>query len=338
MRNETVDALRGAAALAVCFFHFTSGQSYFAEVSYLRPAGAFGWIGVEVFFVISGFIVPYAMKQANYTLSLWPRFMAKRLIRLEPPYLVSIVLVMALGLASSVAPGFRGPPIDWSVPLIAAHLGYINAFVGMPWINPVYWSLAIEFQYYVLVGLALPAFCAGSPATRIGLVAAVAVLPLLMPGVGRWCIVPYLPIFAAGILTFLAARDLIPRLTYWASLVALGAYLGVTQGLAVSAATVVSAALIATVRLPHVGPVAWLGAISYSIYLLHVPIGGRVMNLASRLPATPAIEIAAVAMAFGASILAAYALYVLVERPARDLAASISYRTSTVITLRLRHT
>ena len=78
-RNETVDALRAAAALSVCFFHFTHGQSYFQDVSIVRPAGAFGWLGVEVFFVISGFIVPYSMARAGYRLAMWPRFMAKRL-------------------------------------------------------------------------------------------------------------------------------------------------------------------------------------------------------------------------------------------------------------------
>jgi peptidoglycan/LPS O-acetylase OafA/YrhL len=292
----------------------------------MRPAGAFGWVGVEVFFVISGFVVPYSMARANYALALWPRFMAKRLIRLEPPYLVSIVMVVLLALASSVAPDFRGPPIDWTMPQIAAHLAYLNAFVDLPWLNPVYWSLAIEFQYYMLLGLALPAMCAGSAATRISLVAAVAALPLLTPSTEGWLILSYLPTFAAGILTFLLVQGLIPRWMYWGALAMLAAYLSAIRGELVTLAVIATAAIIATVRLPRVRPNAWLGAISYSVYLLHVPVGGRVMNLASRLPATPAIEVAAVTIAFAGSIMAAYGLHLLVERPARDLAALVRYK------------
>ena len=160
-RNETVDALRGLAALSVCFFHFTNG-THFRATSYLAPIGAYGWLGVEVFFVISGFIVPYAMLRAGYTLSAWPTFMVKRLIRLEPPYLVSIAIVMLLGIASTMAPGFQGPPIDWTPAQIAGHLGYLNTFLGLPWLNPVYWSLAIEFQFYVLIGLVMPALRRGA--------------------------------------------------------------------------------------------------------------------------------------------------------------------------------
>ncbi len=177
----------------------------------------------------------------------------------------------------------------------------------------------------MLVGVVLPAFCGGSPASRMALVVALVALPLLTPKTDGWFIASYLPIFAAGILTFLLAQCLIPRWAYWSALAALGAYLSMTRGAALTVATIMPAAMIATVRLPHIGPIAWLGAISYSIYLVHVPIGGRVMNLAGRLPATPATEVVAVAIAFGASILAAYGLYALVERPARDLAASVRY-------------
>jgi peptidoglycan/LPS O-acetylase OafA/YrhL len=67
-----LDGLRAISVIAVVFYH--------AGFSWMHG----GFLGVEVFFVISGFIVPYSMVRANYGLSLWPRFMAKRLIRLEP--------------------------------------------------------------------------------------------------------------------------------------------------------------------------------------------------------------------------------------------------------------
>lgn len=57
-RNQVVDALRAVAALWVCLYHFTGGVGI----------GAFGYLGVTVFFVISGFIVPYSMLQGGYAL------------------------------------------------------------------------------------------------------------------------------------------------------------------------------------------------------------------------------------------------------------------------------
>ena len=76
---------------------------------------------------------------------------------------------------------------------------------------------------------------------------------------------------------------------------------------------------------PRVKVLAFLGAISYSLYLLHVPIGGRVINLASRLPHTPVVELGAVAAAFAASLAAAWLLYRLVERPSQKWSARFRY-------------
>ena len=147
--------------MAVCFFHFTTGQQHFLDVSLLRSAGTYGWVGVQAFFVISGFIVPYSMARANYALARWPRFMAKRLIRLEPPYLVSIAVVMLLALLSSVTPGLKARRSIGSFPRSPPILAIFNGWIDRPWLNPVYWSLAIEFQFYLLVGA-----CVTSPLRR----------------------------------------------------------------------------------------------------------------------------------------------------------------------------
>ena len=131
-RNHTVDALRALAALWVCLFHFTSATGI----------GAYGYLGVTIFFVISGFIVPYSMMRGGYTIAAWPTFMLKRLARLEPPYLASIGLILALGAFDM----FRGFPQEWTAAQIVGHLGYANAFLGLPWLNGPYWSLAVNFS------------------------------------------------------------------------------------------------------------------------------------------------------------------------------------------------
>ena len=238
-RNQTVDALRAIAALWVCLFHFTAGTG----------VGTYGYLGVTSFFVISGFIVPYSMMRAGYTLAAWPTFMFKRLVRLEPPYLVSIGLILALGTWDT----FRGTPPAWTAMQIAGHVGYANAFLGLPWLNAVYWSLAVEFQFYVLMALALPMLVrAGTPVKRLAGVALASILPMFSPGNSNATILPFLPVFAAGTLTFLLATNRIGRTSYWPALAVLAAVVFKKHDTGVALATTATTVLIATVRIPRI--------------------------------------------------------------------------------------
>ena len=314
-RNHTVDALRALAALWVCLFHFTSATGI----------GAYGYLGVTIFFVISGFIVPYSMMRGGYTIAAWPTFMVKRLVRLEPPYLASIGLILAFGAFDM----WRGFPQEWTAAQIVGHLAYANAFLGLPWLNGPYWSLAIEFQFYVLMGLALPLLLrARTPAGHLAGLAIASSLPLLLPGRSNATILPFLPVFAAGILTFLLATSRIGRNSYVAALAVLAAILIKTQDTGVALATAGTAVVIATVRIPRVAAIAWLGALSYSLYLLHVPVGYRLMHMMKRLSDGELAPSLGIICALAASITGAALLHRFVEQPSLRLAARIGYRAT----------
>ena len=314
-RNHTVDALRALAALWVCLFHFTAATGI----------GAYGYLGVTIFFVISGFIVPYSMMRSGYTIAAWPTFMLKRLARLEPPYLASIALILALGVFDM----FRGFPQEWTAAQIAGHLGYANAFLGLPWLNGPYWSLAVEFQFYILMGLALPLLMrAGTPARRLASLAIASCPPLLLPGHSNATILPFLPVFATGTLTFLFATNRVGQKSYWAALPVLAGVVFKTQDAGVAIATTGTAVLIATVRIPRVAPIAWLGAISYSLYLLHVPIGYRLMHMIKRLSDGEVVPTLLITAALAVSIAGAALLHRYVEQPSLRLAARIGYRAT----------
>ena len=134
-----------------------------------------------MFFVISGFIIPYALHRSSYRVTDYGRFILKRIIRLDPPYLVGILIVIALGYASSATPGFSGPPFEPSLAQVVLHLGYVNVLFGYPWLNPVYWTLAIELQYYLLVGLLFSAVAHRSIIERAPAFGCLAGLALLVP-------------------------------------------------------------------------------------------------------------------------------------------------------------
>ncbi|RZL40194.1 MAG: acyltransferase [Pedobacter sp.] len=66
-RIYSVDFLRGIAALLVCIFHFTQGNTgYLATENWLKKIGSIGWSGIEIFFILSGFIIPYSLHQSKY--------------------------------------------------------------------------------------------------------------------------------------------------------------------------------------------------------------------------------------------------------------------------------
>ena len=134
-RIVAIDSLRGLAALSVCLFHLTQFGSLLPR-GRLAAFGAWGWLGVEVFFVISGFIIPHALDRSHYRLSRYGQFLLRRIIRLDPPYLCSIALVLAVTFLLTLAPGYEGAPFRPSPAGVLAHLLYLNAALGYEWLNP----------------------------------------------------------------------------------------------------------------------------------------------------------------------------------------------------------
>jgi peptidoglycan/LPS O-acetylase OafA/YrhL len=149
-----VEIMRGLSALAVAWFHLTNGYNW----DWVRDSGTYGWLGVDAFFAISGFVVPYSIHKRfpAYSLRDFPRFVARRTLRLEPPYIASILRVIALWNASAAVPTFPGGAPKFSVPQVAAHLFYAGPPTEYSWLQPVYRTLAYEFVFYLLIGAVFP--------------------------------------------------------------------------------------------------------------------------------------------------------------------------------------
>jgi len=240
-------------------------------------------------------------------------------------HLLLIAIIIGLDFVSSATPGFRGKPFDFSWPRFLAHLGYLNAFVGYAWYNPVFWSLAIEFQWYLLSGLLFMAFSHTSRAVRWGTFSAFGLLPFLMPADGL--VFRYLPLFSFGIATYQLRTGLLAKLEYFVICAVCTFLCVLNMTVAIAAVGLVTALMIAFLDF---GPSLLLraGAISYSLYLLHIPIGGRVINLSSRLPDNLALKVSALAAATVVSIAASYYLWRWVERPALQWARRVPYHST----------
>jgi peptidoglycan/LPS O-acetylase OafA/YrhL len=128
---------------------------------------------------------------------------------------------------------------------------------------------------------------------------------------------PFIPLFGFGFVRFLAAERRLESLELlgWTCVFAgLGFYVIGTPE------TAAGLFALAVLFIPIKGPVfllSKLGGISYSLYLVHVPIGGKVINFATRLPKVWYVELSALVIASVITIAAAYVFWRLIELPTK---------------------
>ena len=156
-RLISIDALRGAAALAVVFFHATHQTRFLGTAStpyWLGWGGAtlisFGYVGVYLFFVISGFCIHLRWAKARAAgrqpsidfFAFWRR----RIRRLYPPYLIAICFYL---LVLAIVGGLELTRFFWFD--LSTHLLMLHNFNNKTayGINGVFWTLAIEEQLYL---------------------------------------------------------------------------------------------------------------------------------------------------------------------------------------------
>jgi peptidoglycan/LPS O-acetylase OafA/YrhL len=318
MHLASVQGLRGLAAVSVALFHFSGNMSSaFANILH-----EYGWLGVDIFFVISGFIIPYSLQGKAYTIRSFPNFMLRRIVRIEPPYIASIVLVLVLWEFSSRLPFFQGGPPDWSWGQLLSHLLYLIPVTDYEWVSPVYWSLAYEFVFYVVIGLTFSFVIRNGAAVTIGMTALA--LAAMFYFTGEWD--PRILEFGVGVILMrhMAGRDAGPVFFAWMFLLA-GA-IGAIAGAPTLIAVVLTAAIILLARTDLLPGAYFFGAISYSLYLIHVPIGGRVINLGRRFGEGPVLEAILIITALLVSILFAWIFAKLVEVPAMRASKKLERR------------
>ena len=323
-RLQVVDSLRGIAALGVCLGHMALTNNGFSPNSILKKTvGGYGWLGVDIFFVISGFIIPYALHRAGYEIRQYGVFLLKRIIRLDPPYLVTLPFLILLGYVTAASPMFQGPPFHLSFLQVLLHAAYLNAFFGYEWLNPIFWSLAVEFQYYLVVGLLFPIISHKCFSVRWGLFALMSLLAILLPQINY--VFHWLFLFMLGMLTFQFHAGIVHKKGFFLGLAVLASGACYAMGPLIAAVATGTAIAIAFAKLGG-RILLFFGTISYSLYIIHVPIGLKAVNLGARFVSGSFGRSMIFLGAFVLTITASYVLYALVEKPARGWSAAIKYR------------
>jgi peptidoglycan/LPS O-acetylase OafA/YrhL len=298
-----IDGLRAIAVLAVIAFHFGG----------LIPHG---YLGVDVFFVISGFLIHKQLMGLRETKNSFFTFFKRRALRVYPALSVAVVLTLVLGFAVQIPQDF----VSTSTAALFALLGTSNLFFifrGGDYFdttlqeNPLLhtWSLGIEEQWYLCAALLiLLVLRRASPRVVLGVVALLSLVSFIAFCLSFDRATSYFnPAFrfwelgagavVAGLITLLppVTSRLRARVLKWQSLAA-GVVLVIGLGLvpfidfAVLGGPVGHLLIVAAVsliifgeirrgegtsRFPHllaVPPLAYIGKISYSLYLYHFPI------------------------------------------------------------------
>ncbi len=340
-----LDALRGLAALWVVLFHLSvvqaipaveGGVGGFVWLTLFRPGG----LGVAVFFVLSGFVIAHSLRRGLGSVGAVRSFAIGRVVRLTPPYWAAIVVAIAMhGLATVVnnepfAPG--GAPL--STARVVSHLAYLQSFVGHHAISEVFWTLTIEMQFYLAFAALLVAANMVTmrwPAAWRPLVWVVGALSLfgarsdLDPQV---TLVPLFYSFFLGAIIYWVHTARLPVLDLGAFTVGLlivaiespSSFLNtalVTGGLLILAS--VRSGLSTWLANP---PLRFLGRISYSLYLVHVPVqGAAVLAVVKVLGSSGTSVIVASVASTAACLVAATMFWWAVERPSMALASRLRH-------------
>ncbi|WP_229922526.1 acyltransferase family protein [Streptomyces morookaense] len=331
-RLAVLDGLRLVAALMVVVYHYTAMDNPWAGHTRtifptLHTFSQYSWTGVEVFFLISGFVI---------CMSSWGRsvgdFFVSRISRLYPAYWVAVAVTFTVITLWPVVPLFHRTD-SWTH--AAINLTMLQGGMGIPDVDGVYWTLFCELKFYLLFALAVVArgvgyrncviFCCLW--TVAGIVDYTAPSQLL----DMWAMPLFSPYFVAGIAFYLMYRykpnAVLTGIVLVSFLLAENQIVkrvgfNLTEPhrpIPAWPAQVIVALAFAFMALLALGAFdriqwRWLttaGVLTYPLYLLHENIGWTIIA-ALRRTAPPLVLVAGTTVAM---MLAAYVLHRLVERP-----------------------
>ncbi len=336
-RRLDLDVVRGVAIVLALGWHFSRNPSGNAVLDALQwPGHVFGWAGVDLFFVLSGFLMgQLVLRERSRTGSFdGRRFTARRLLRLWPVLYVFLAVHAVLG----------EEPVGSYLWQNALH---VQNYAGTSLAH--LWSLAVEEHFYLLLAVLFPLFARrrGSVRVLVGVLVAVLVGSLALRGTGvaagvgevqlQWRTHFRMDALAAGVLLAVlkvhapaAFERLAGRRWLWAAVTAAGVAFLATVGkigalgstLGYTVAYLTGAAFLLLLHgaawVPRAGwltrPMAALGRYSYGIYVWHVFAAELVLGWLPGMDYDsfgPAAQLAKFGAAIGAGVLTT----VLLERP-----------------------
>jgi len=312
-RLEGMDALRGLAALAVVFYHYTIQFPNFYAAAQVPFAFEYGFYGVNLFFMISGFVILMSLEKSD-----GKGFIQSRFVRLFPVYWVAVLFTAAVLIFTDT---LEATPTAFQ---LLVNLTMFEEFVNVTAIDGSYWSLTYELGFYIMMfGIFRTRLKRHTKWVPVWMTVGAASFPFIV----QWAPHPlYLMVgvnyfshlFAVGMALYLIRKD---GVTLPLVCVCIAAPLiqaqqdGLAGGIAMAFAVVCMIwATSPSARVPKgSGILLWLGTISYALYLIHQMVGYVVMAKLQQLGITPGVSLL---MTVACALSVASALAYLVEKPA----------------------
>ncbi len=143
-----LDGIRGIAILMVAVFHFSAVFDAHGPFRILRAIAIPGWSGVDLFFVLSGYLITGILLDAKTSPDYFRRFYIRRILRIFPVYYVALLFCFTFG-RGLLLPAGEG---DWRAGL--AYVFHVSNWLSLgaaelPNLNH-FWSLAVEEQFYLV--------------------------------------------------------------------------------------------------------------------------------------------------------------------------------------------
>ncbi|MBB3170078.1 acyltransferase family protein [Simiduia aestuariiviva] len=354
-RLGSVDGMRGIAALAVVLFHLGGAlREPLAEIlpDWVMIALSYGYLGVPIFFVISGLVISRNIKEGidkRYA----GMFILRRSLRLDPTYWAAIIIAISTTLAKSFL--FDQPVNLPSVSGVLLHFVYLqDIFTVEPSISVVYWTLCLEVQFYLFFLLSKwacekistflsrpAAFMHGSIILLVAcwsLAIDVKVIEFPWPGI----FVRYWHYFYLGVLVSCC----ISRAPWARTIFTIWCVILIASQIAITPLAYILAALLSAIgfySLWKLGlsnqvlvskPLQFLGMISYSLYLIHPDIGWKFISLNKAVLGenlTPWMALLIFLLAIMVSLFSALILYRVVERPSLSITNALRTKSPRIL-------
>jgi peptidoglycan/LPS O-acetylase OafA/YrhL len=347
-RITFLDGLRGIAAFFVVAHHMSMAvvdELNRSADHFVHGLVAYGAVGVDIFFILSGFVIAMTLDRQQVTARYAACFMVRRSLRLDPPYLCTLAIIIAITYASIAIGAQLATP---TLPQLLAHVFYLQNILGYHDLNPVNWTLCLEIQFYLVLVLCLAllqrAFSEHRTAellqkrgVQIGFVA-LALVSATSHGNYFESPIPHLFIeqwyqFFLGALTYWCRRGYLPQ--RWVVI-----YIVVVFGISLSgkpnagdliaAGTALMLLWMNSNRVLDSAPLQFLGRISYSLYLVHIPIGWAAIAVVGRIfqHESPLFAVGVGVFGMVVSLVAAYLMYRIVEAPSVRISRRIGDKCS----------
>jgi peptidoglycan/LPS O-acetylase OafA/YrhL len=310
--------LRGIAALMVGIWHFGGAlNTNHASHAIFSMGIDYGQFAVRMFFVISGFVIPLSLGQGRYTISNYFRFLYKRGVRLHIPFLVAVVLTLLIMLVSYKIRHLAFPET-------ASSIIKMCFYMHVPVDNQVFWTLAIEAQYYAFIGLffiLLNKFPSLSAALFIPLLVLLGYTTNISQYISLFTFITFFFIGNIGYLIFYKKGNLVVNYIVLTGLL-ICSY--IFHGVPFFIASLITILVILYFKFKTHRVFYFLGTISYSFYLIHFPIGMKLINVL-KFRVNPSYDFLLLSFVLALVIGISTLFWKFVEKPSEALSRKMKY-------------